>query len=93
MVRRVIEGFRFLADMSDAERILAQDGAQQRSAKANALMARLKLEGASWNLDGFRHVRREQAGQRRFASADIELPRSPSASNCGSRRASTLTPR
>jgi predicted nucleotidyltransferase component of viral defense system len=41
MVRRVVEGFRFLADTTDGERALAQDGAQRRRAEAQALIALL----------------------------------------------------
>ncbi len=41
MVRRVCDGFRFLADMTERERTLAQDGAQRSRAEAQALIAAL----------------------------------------------------
>lgn len=42
MIARVIDGFRFLADLTDAEKILAADGAQKNRKEAAALIEALK---------------------------------------------------
>jgi predicted nucleotidyltransferase component of viral defense system len=39
MIRRVVDGYRFLADLTDAEKLLAADGAQKNSKEAEALIA------------------------------------------------------
>ena len=39
MMRRVIDGFRFLDDLSDAEKVLAADGKREKKAEAEALIA------------------------------------------------------
>jgi predicted nucleotidyltransferase component of viral defense system len=42
MMKRVLEGFRFLSDLSDAERLLAADTQQERQQEADALIAALR---------------------------------------------------
>ena len=39
MIRRVIEGFRFLGDMNELERTLAEDSFQRRNAEADRMLA------------------------------------------------------
>jgi predicted nucleotidyltransferase component of viral defense system len=39
MIRRVVDGYRFLADLTDAEKLLATDGAQKNRKAAEALIA------------------------------------------------------
>ncbi len=39
MMKRVTDGFRFLNDLSDAEKVLAADGERKQTAEAEALMA------------------------------------------------------
>jgi hypothetical protein len=41
MIRRVVDGFRFLADLTQSERVLAADIAQRHHAEAQALIATL----------------------------------------------------
>ena len=42
MVARVVDGYRFLADLTDAEKMLAADGAQKSRQEAAALIAKLQ---------------------------------------------------
>ncbi len=44
MIRRVLEGFRFLADLTEAEKVLAADGARKHLKEAEALIAALTAE-------------------------------------------------
>lgn len=44
MIRRVVDGYRFLADLTDAEKMLAADGAQRNRKEAEALVAVLRGE-------------------------------------------------
>jgi hypothetical protein len=41
MIRRVVEGYRFLGDMTATEQSLAADGAQKNRNEATALIATL----------------------------------------------------
>src|SRR5262249_6616310 len=47
MIRRVLDGFRFLADLSDAEKTLAGDTARKNRKEADALIAALTAVAAS----------------------------------------------
>lgn len=42
MVARVVDGYRFLADLTDAEKMLAADGSHKRHEEAAALVAKLQ---------------------------------------------------
>ena len=39
MIRRVVEGFRFLADLTETERVLAADTQRKKQTEAQALIA------------------------------------------------------
>jgi hypothetical protein len=41
MIRRVLDGFRFLADLTDAEKVLAADTQRSKQTEAQALIASL----------------------------------------------------
>jgi hypothetical protein len=41
MIRRVADGFRFLSNLTDTEKLLAEDGAQRNRKQAEALIAAL----------------------------------------------------
>jgi hypothetical protein len=41
MIRRVIDGYRFLSDLSERERMLAEDGVQRNTGGAKSLIAAL----------------------------------------------------
>jgi predicted nucleotidyltransferase component of viral defense system len=43
MIRRVVDGYRFLANLTGAERLLAADGAQKNRKEADALIAALTV--------------------------------------------------
>ena len=43
MIRRVLEGFRFLADLTAAEKALAADASRKKSKEAEALIAALNV--------------------------------------------------
>lgn len=43
MIRRVLDGYRFLADLSDVEKILAADSTQGNRTEADALIAALRV--------------------------------------------------
>jgi hypothetical protein len=42
MVARVVDGYRFLADLTDGEKTLAADGAQKSRQEAAGLIAKLQ---------------------------------------------------
>jgi predicted nucleotidyltransferase component of viral defense system len=46
MIRRVLDGFRFLADLTEEEKLLARDMAQKNGDRAEALIAALVAEAA-----------------------------------------------